>query len=322
MAFEKSTRSGDYLIREKIREINEELKSYDDKLKICDFDLKADFPIYEEILPFFEERYLDSFILNERIALLKQEITNQNNTDIKHNTDYPEENYKRNINNPYREELKKDLKVFEAALIKIIIPYLNEFLSDINDLFFINSLNKSIDELSIKKNFEEPEIILNNKIISFININYKIKKTGYSLEEITALTNVLLNETGIKSRLLRLKNIDEQKLDNIIIHCGNEYLSRRIISDSALRKTNKDQINIQKDTQQIIQNNFNNVMHNLRLLTENKITLIKTGNTIDGKLSINRDNRYLYSSPESGKTLLKDIADYLSDSLIFLIEWL
>ena len=57
--------------------------------------------------------------------------------------------------------------------------------------------------------------------------------------------------------------------------------------------------------------NFNNVMHNLRLLTENKITLIKTGNTIDGKLSINRDNRYLYSSPESGKILLKDIADYL-----------
>ena len=94
--------------------------------------------------------------MNERIALLKQEITNQNNTDIKHNTDHPEENYKRNINNPYREELKKDLKVFEAALIKIIIPYLNEFLSDINDLFFINSLNKSIDELSIKKNFEEP----------------------------------------------------------------------------------------------------------------------------------------------------------------------
>jgi hypothetical protein len=321
LTYEKGTRSGDYLIREKIQSINDELKLYDDKLKICNFDIKADLSIIDEVLPFFEERYLDNFILNERITLLKQELINQNYADTQHNIDHPEENYKRNVNNPYRDELKKDIKVFETALINII-SYLNELLNDINDLLFVNKLNKTIDEWSIKKIFEDSDKFLIKNINYFININLKIKKTVPTLEEIIALTDILLNETGIKSRLLRLTNIDERKLENILIHCGKESLSHKIITSSAIKSTIQEKNVSQKNTQQIIKNNFDSVLNNLRLLTEYKTISSKTGNTVTDNLSNSRGNKYLYNSPESGKLLLKDIADYLRDSLIFVNEWL
>jgi hypothetical protein len=322
LSYERGTRPGDYLIREKIQAINGELKSYDDKLKICDFGVQPNLAIFEEIIHYFVARYLDNFILKEKIAILRLELINQYNADIQHNLNHKEEKYKRNINNPYREELKKDLEIFEKTLVTEIIPHLHEFLNDINDLLFIHKLNINIDEWTIKNIFDDKYNIFKNSILYFFINNGKINKVVFTLGDVTVLMNLMLDGTGIKSKLLQLKNIDEQKINNTIIDCAKEFAVNSNSADTSTENTNKDRILTQKNPQQIIRNEYKNVLCNLQLLTEYKITFSESGNTIAENLSGNRGNRYIYSSPNSGKLLLKDIADYLKDSLIFINEWL
>jgi hypothetical protein len=322
LSYEKGTRSGDYLIREKIVAINEELKSYDDKLKVCDFSTKFFLPIVEEMLPFFEKRYLDDFILGESIGTLKHELINQHNADIQHNIDHQKENYKRNINNPYRDELTKDLIAFEAKLSNTITPHLKEFLDDINYLLFIQNLNQNIDQWSISNVFNNIEIIFKKLINYFFIIYGKIMKVILSVDEIAAITDIILNESGLKSKLLRLKNIDETRLKNLIINCAKEYLSNISTSDRFLKNKNKDKIAAKENSQKIIQNEFEIVLEKLRLLTEYKRTLNISNYTFIENLSDNRRDRYLYYAPDSGDIKLKDVADYLKDSLIFISEWL
>jgi hypothetical protein len=322
LSYEKGTRSGDYLIREKISAINEELKSYDDKLRLCDFNSKSYLPISEEILPFFEQRYLEKFFLHEMIGQLKQELINQNNTDFQHNIEHQGASYKRNVNNPYRDELKKDLISFESKLSTSIVPFLNEFLNDLNHMLFMQRFNKNIDEWSISHITGDIDIVFKNHINYFFTINTKITKAVPSVDEMAALTDILLNGSGLKARLLHLKNFNETKLKSVVFDSAKEFSSKIAARETSFRNRAMERIANKENSGQTIQDEFEEVLNKLRLLTEYKKTINISDYAGMENLSGSRSNRYLYYSPDTGEIKLKDVADYLKDSLIFINEWL
>ncbi len=322
LTYHKGTRAGDYLIREIIAGINEELRSYDNKLKICDFGTKAYTRLFEEILQFFEQRYLGTYFLSGMIVQLKQELINQNNADIQHNIDHQNENYKRNVNNPYREELKKDLIIFDTKLSNTITPLLNDFLYDVNCLLLIQRLNENIDEWSISHISGDAENIFKIHLNYFFNIHCKVVKKVLSVEEITTLAETLINESGVKTRLLRLKNNNETKFKNIIFNIAKEYLAGTGIEKNSFKNKVNEFISEQDKARQSIQDEFEFITGKLRILTDYKKTLNISGYTFAENLSGNRANRYPYYIADSGEIKLKEVADYLKDSLIFINEWL
>ena len=156
LSYEKGTRKGDYLIREKIKQINDELELFDGRIKAFEADI-INISLFREILFFFEENYLDNFILLEKIESLKDELINQEKNDQEHNLRHSDENYERSRKNTFRAELDKDISNFKNAIANRLVPNLTEFLFEINDLIFIEELNEKIKKWSIEKSFNEKD---------------------------------------------------------------------------------------------------------------------------------------------------------------------
>ena len=104
LSYDKGTRKGDYLIREKINEINYELDIYDNKIRTYDIKSRDKLLIYRDIILFFEERFLDQNILDLKINTLKEELKSQENADAEHNARHKNESYERSTYNIYRND--------------------------------------------------------------------------------------------------------------------------------------------------------------------------------------------------------------------------
>lgn len=312
LSYERGSRSGDYLIREKVREINNQLEIYDEKVKTCETGEKGNFLLYKEIILFFEKDYLDAIAINEKIVLLKQELLLQQEADIEYNKQCQDSKLKRDINNPLRLELERDLKKFENSFQKSVLPPLNEFLLDISDLLFAEEVHDLIRKWSIENIFNDKDDSYYDFLSSinfFIRIRIKIKKESFQVDDIVALINIKLNEFEIKTKLVNIKNFSEQKLNTIILDCAREYCS----SNTEINKSQPQVIPVKSQ--------FDEAFETLRNLTEYNKN-IQSNEKIPENLSGDRTRRYLYSSPGTGKLLLKDIADYKEDSLIFINDWL
>ena len=312
LSYERGSRSGDYIIREKVREINNQLEIYDEKVKTCEIGEKGNFLLYKEIILFFEKDYLDVIMINDKIVLLKQELLLQQEADIEYNKKCQDNKLKRDINNPLRFELERDLKQFENSFLRTVLPPLNEFLLDIGDLLFAEEVHDLIRKWSVENVFNDKDDSYYDFLSSinfFIRIRIKIKKDSFQIDDIVALVKIKLNELEIKSKLLNLKNFSEQKLNTILLDCAREYCS----SNSEINKRQPQVIPVKSQ--------FDDAFETLRKLTEYNKN-IQLNEKIPEDLSGDRARRYLYYSPGAGKLLLKDIADYKENSLIFINDWL
>ncbi|MBN2403862.1 MAG: hypothetical protein JXN64_15915 [Spirochaetes bacterium] len=318
LSYGKGTRSGDYLLREIVSEINGELELLDNQIRNFDIELNTDLTANKEILPFFENRYFERFILDDKIGLLKQELVNQQEVDTQHNIKHKEKNYKRNVNNPFREELKKDLNRFESSIQKKLLPVLSAFLTDLAEILFYSRANEVITGWTAKQYYNETDKTLTEAVSGYLILLNKINNNVFSEREAQIFTDTLLSKTGIKERLLHLRNINEQKLDNIISAGAAFYCSCR--PEKHVRHLPQENINKQNnagafpagDKSRTI---LKNTLKSLKYLVE------FSGNKKVDYVSVDRSNKYLFYSPETGKILLKDIAEYLKDSLVFIIDW-
>ncbi|MFH0974478.1 MAG: hypothetical protein V1874_01705 [Spirochaetota bacterium] len=323
LSYEKGTRSGDYIIRRIIQEINEELKLFDSHVKTCEIDIKSNSSSLKETLLFFENRYLYTFLLQEKINSLKQELINQQNEKNNQNDiENKEKNYARNINSPFRKDFKKDLINFENALLNNLVPNLSGFLTDLNDFLFYTAANEIVDELAEENIFEDTDNKLKQTIVFYIGILSKLERKQFSREEAQSFAYSILLKTEIKARLLKFGNINEDELEKIVKSSVEYYfrnLSTPVPSEQQQLKTQK--IRDESISDEEGENSMDIALKNLKYLADYKDEILEFGNRFAENIPVNRPKRYLYYSSDPKKILLKEIADYLKDSLIFINEW-
>ncbi len=323
LSYERGTRSGDYLIRKKIQAINDELDLYDSKINLCEFG-KGNYSVLMETLLFFEKRYLDDPSLTEYLEELKGAINDEKNADKKHNENHKDDKYKRSTINKYRDELGKDLKKFEYGLSSKIFPVLNEFLFDVNTLLFYSAIYENTKKWPSSDNIAdsnyEKYADFKTDINFFLKLCCKIQKNISCDEAITAIGKVLY-ETDIKSRLFNYFKIDENKYYNMINDIVRQFMGRQ----SGQEKRQADAIVADHTDTRMVEKETNDdlsaIIKNLQYLTRD--TNYKTvAASQPGDSEVNISNRYLFYSVKSEKIFLKNITDYLKDSLLFINEWL
>ena len=321
LSYEKGTRSEDYVLRKIVLEINGELDSCDNQIRILEINDNTSLTAYKEFITFFESIYLDRHIIKENITQLKLELANQQNTELQYNIEHKQQPYKRNPINPYREELRKDLNKLEGLILTVLSPDLSDFLIYINELFFNCRVNEIIRDWAVKYQNNEAENNLNHAINGFLEIFTKIKTQVFTEKDALTLVNSCLTQSGLKYRILHLKNMNENKLDTIILESVVNYSSRHSEKEKNLQQVEQEKAYQQQNIPGKLHfdksnNLLENTLLNLKYLVE-----FRNKTNIDTD-SVGRTSKYLYNCPDSGKILLKDVADYLKDSLIFIIDWL
>ncbi len=325
LSYDKGTRKGDYQIREKIKEVNDELEIYDGKIRTCDTSSMGGAFLYEDILLFFERNYIDNFVLWEKIELVKQEIKEQKEVDIEHNKKFAGTAYERSMNNIFRNELEKDIKTFEGSLNNRIIPVLLDFLLEINELLFIATVTANIQKWSHNDKFDDSDVnysAFKKSITFFIRIYSKVKNIYLKKDEVISLVMSIFDNIAIKQVLLTKKNVDDARLEKIILESSRGYFLKSAVSETDYYQKTQDQSEEKYSEDDIARKTLKTVLGNLRYLNTSDDIPFEINSTLPENLINQRSIRYLYHSPDTRVYSLKDIADYLRDSLIFINEWL
>ncbi|MBN2041905.1 MAG: hypothetical protein JW864_17855 [Spirochaetes bacterium] len=320
ISYEKGTRKGDYLLREIIKTINDELELYDIKINACSLELKGSFLIIREALLFFEERYLNTFTLIDKIALLKEEFVNQQKADIEHNKTITDEKQKRYINNSYRAELEKDIRVFENAVKNKLVPHLTAFLLEINELYFIRSTLNLKKPPAAYMNQDSDKIINEYKenINLFVRIYLKLKKQYPVLENILEAVLTVLEKNSLKNNLLKFFSVDESGLSRMIQQNTGDLIFSAGFSNNGIQASSSSPEMTQKAR---LKSDIDKILNDLKYLRHFDMDVKGNANEYNNNVSENL-KKYFYHSPDKSDISLKDVADYLMDSLVFLNEWL
>src|SRR5271157_1680165 len=178
ITYEKGSLKNDYLIRDKIQSIKDELIRFQTTIELFDNGKGGDLKAYEDILMFFVNNFINKFSVSERLKLLNDLIAQDKTKDELLSYKYAGRNIIRR-KNLYIVDLQEKLRGIEMHLKYGLKPVLQKFLNDVNHILFFEKIKLCVDITAEKGNFFENGSIvryLKNCIITFIWFNHKINK--------------------------------------------------------------------------------------------------------------------------------------------------
>jgi hypothetical protein len=225
LSYEKGTRDGDSEIRQKVKDLAAEAEQYYRMIRVFVSGKGGDTGAFLDILFFFNERYLENNTLVIGLDLLKKEMALQKKLDQDHDAKNAKDSYARktNIN---AEDLEKNLKEWEKIYLYNAEPLLRGFLVDVNDIVLYYRINDKIDRLITSDdvfarsgaNYQE----FKSCIAFFVELHIKLTKTAFTESEIKDLINRMFQLMGFRNTILKSRNINPEKYDEILSEIINE----------------------------------------------------------------------------------------------------
>ena len=320
--YNQGNRDGDYILKEKVEYINIEVEQYYSTIELFENARVADSKqFYQEILSFFKTHYLEEFLLQDKLHNLSSELSKQDLQDIEFNRKNQDSSYHRNPKNIIREELKKELEIFEKAFNQDVIPKLLSFLSLVNILYFYEVLK----ELITRSILDDKRLFLNelpSYLKSYIDNEIKISKINYSAEDISQHITKKIKEFKFIDLLEKNNLTNTHELSLLIHDFANKNFKQKKRSAS---ETNT--IAQQQNEKELIYNEIFSLLECLCIKgfgTKSKkiheLTLMKPYRKFVD-LKNNKKMRFLFHVPSKSHKSLLDISEKLVDFLIFYNEF-
>lgn len=326
LSYEKGSRKGDYVIRDRVKDVNEELNRYYDTIKLFDNGKNGDIKAFQVLLEFYNKNFIESSNIDIKLQLLKDEVSRQEKADQENNLKHSESGHQRK-KNLYIAELLKEVKAFDYRLKVGVTEQLQNFLNDVNHLLFCRQIMLLVEDAQ-KSGKSSSNLIKTNDvpdvIKTFLIYHQKINNTEFSKIRMKEFIESALELMGLNELLSRrigankfiMNEIIERAVNDAAVSLpaksGYEVHGERPEPGDSGRGDNILQIMIQvkKLVDKLCAVNVNEPLPHLR------------GHGAVKGLGEKKGGRYLFHEPGSFKISLKTLADYLNDSLIFVYSWI
>jgi hypothetical protein len=333
LAYDYGSQENDYLIREHIKSIQDDLSRYKGTIGFFDYGKLGDLKAYEELLIFFVKNLIDKFDISDKLNTLNDIIANIEAKKEVNVLRFSGRDIivRRNI---YIVDLHEKLRYFQTQFYNNFIPSLRKFLNDVNHILFFEKVLTCVNNLRLGRHFLRNEFnieYLKNCITGFIWFNHKINArdcSDISLKEF--IRDTIYNSEYESTQMSNVKK-DKQPLDRIInkifLEIGDQLQQMEEIRCAEERT---DQSKSPK-----LNNEKTHVSERLRLITRLKAILNEL-NKMDTceELSFSAEDptiqvkegregeRYLFHVPGSFNLSLKTISNHMTNVLVFMYSWM
>ncbi|MBN2078325.1 MAG: hypothetical protein JW838_05125 [Spirochaetes bacterium] len=323
LAYEKGTRKGDSALREDLARLMKEVEAHYRAVRMFASGKAGDREAFRDILVFFHGRYFEKDEMKAALGDLKRELADQERRDSEHNARHAGEGYTRKANQ-YAKRLEKELAEWEKAMTLRAEPLLKRFLHDVNDVVLYNLIDGTLPFLMTNDDvfsLSGPRFVeFKNGISFYVKTHLGIMRARMSEREIVALVHRVLQQMGFRNKILRARNLNEDRLNALITEiCAEgklvEYASRFSASPGtateAIRRLEK------KGTE----------AHDVKRLSSllEGLCFLENGGTapteIEG-LAKKENERYPFHFPGTFDASLKFVAEYMRNNMIFVLDWL
>ncbi len=328
LSYEKGTRIGDSAIRSKLADIAGEIERYYRMIRAFASGKGGEIYAYQEILGFFNERYLEKFHLTAMVEALRKEMANQDRIDQEQNANHAASGHARKAN-AYARKLDEELKAWERSLLYSAEPLLRAFLGDVNDIYLYHRLNARFGELISRDNVfatsGEAFHYFKASIGYFLEMYIKINRKPLSDKDIGDLITQMLQQMGLRNAMIHSRNITPEKFNEITGTIVGEWnlreLTRRYTATTqgaldAIRSLEKEK------AKQVDAKELKEILEDLCYLGDPQESLVPQGGVTVTGLAKAEKERYLFHSPGTFNVSLKFVSEYARNSLILVIDFL
>lgn len=327
LSFEKGTRHGDQVIRERVKALVAETGQYYGMIRAFSSGKAGDAFAFEDILAFFNRQYLERFILRERLEELRREFGNLDRDDRAYEEKHPGEG-KRRINS-YRQDLERELKEWEKLLLYQVEPLLRGFLNEVNDIFLYSQIDERLGRLVTSDDVftRSGPVYLEFKrsLAAYAGMNIKLSRLPLTDNEIVEIINRVLQQTGFRSAILNSRNINPGIYGDIMMEVVTEGGLRHLVkqySDVSRSGLNAIQSASKKTGDAGVGKDLGKSLEDLIYLEDVTNPQRPGGLPAASGLSKNEAGRYLFHTSGTFDISLKFVSEYMRDSTIFLLDWL
>lgn len=328
LSYEKGTRAGDAAIRKKLEDIAAEIERYYRMVRAFASGKVGDTYAYQEILGFFNERYLEKFHLTAMLDGLRKEIADQERLNLEQNPNYASLGHSRKTN-IYARKLEEELKAWERTLLYSAEPVLRMFLSDVNDIYFYHRINARIGELISRDNVfattGEAFHHFKASIGYFLEMYIKINRKPMSDKEIGELITQMMQQMGLRNAMMHSRNITPARFDEIAGNIIGEWNLRDLAGRyTAATRGALDAIrSLEKEKAGAVDpKELKEILEDLCYMGDPQERPVpKVGAAATG-LARSEQERYLFHSPGTFNMSLKFVSEYVRNSLVLVVDFL
>ncbi len=323
LTYEKGTRKGDIALRDLLARLMKEVEGQYRAVRMFTSGKAGDRGAYRDILGFFHERYIDADEMGAALGALKAELADQERQDREHNVRHEGAGYTRKTNH-YAKRLEKDLAEWEKGMTLHAEPLLKRFLHDVNDIVLYNLVDGIMPALMSNDDvfsLSGPRFMeFRDGIIYYVKTHLGVTRIRMNETEIVALVHRVLQQMGFRNKILRARNVNEERLNALfseICAGGNvvEYASRftasPAVATEAIRRLEG------KSTEGHDAKRLSTLLEGLCFL--------ENGGSAPAKaegLAKKENERYPFHFPGTFDPSLKFVAEYMRNNMIFVLDWL
>jgi hypothetical protein len=335
LTYEKGSQKIDYLIRDQIQGIQDDLNRYQGAIELFDYGKGGDLKAYEDLLIFFVKNFIDKFEVSDKLKLLDDTIAKNEEKNEIHGLRYAGR-YIIRKKNLYFAEFHGKLRNFKIQLYNSFIPSLRKFLNDVNHILFFEKITASVNNLRSKRNFSRNSLnieYLTVCIRSFIWFNHKINTnecSDISIKEFILNTfNDFEPEETPKSKAEKDKNVLTGIVNKILLGLNGQLQQMEEILCAEDRDLQ--QVNPGNQTEKSILSKRLELIQRLKKLLNDLCTI----NACEKSFSQAEDRvihasdiikqegeQYLFHVPGAFDFSLKTMGNYMTNTLVFMYSWI
>jgi hypothetical protein len=328
LAYEKGTRQSDEAIRGRLKELAGEVEQHYRTIRAFGSGKVGDASAFQDILEYFNSRYLERFVLREKYEEVRQEIVAQDNLDRSYHESHTDADHVRKVN-IYRQDLERELGEWEKLLLQQVDPLLRGFLTEVNEIVLFNRLAQLIDRLLTNDDVfaRSGQVYQEFKdvIAYYAELHIKLTRVPLTDAQIIEDINRILQLMGFRNSIMRARNINAEIYNEIMME---------IVAGSSLRQLVLQYADTSRGAIDAIRSKESKpgdapsardlvpALEELIYLEESRDVRKPAGMTAASGLSTKEADRYLFHSPGTFDISLKFVSEYLRDSLIFILDWL
>jgi hypothetical protein len=326
LKYDRGTREGDFALRALLKELTSEVENHYMAVRGLGGGKSRTTEGLNDYLSINKDRYLDNFQLIEHLNRVKKEIIDQSRRDREFNKNHSDLKYERK-KNLFVMDFERDLGDWEKDLFQKAVPFLNAFLSDVNELALCRAMDDLIDLLvsddgvfavsgPVYQDFKAG-------IARFVEMYVKIRKQSLSEKEIRDLAIQTLEEMGFHDIITSSRNVNRLRFNMILDEIMKEYalvgLSGKFVNSAsqALKAAEEKEQSLVSGVKEMTE-----TMENLCFLENFPESGPGEREGLPAGLAQNEKERYLFYTPGSFDVSLRYIAEYARDALIYVTDWL
>jgi hypothetical protein len=328
LSYEKGTRLSDQAIRERVKTLVGEVKQQYSKIKAFSSGKGGDAFALQDMLAFFNNQYLERFVLRELLDELRQEFKNLDTIDRAFEEKNPDIGYKRKLN-IYRQNLERELGEWEKLLLHQVDPQLRGFLTEVNEIVLYNRIADRIDRLitsddvfsrsgPVYQEFKE-------SLASYAELHIKLARIPLTDADIIEFLNRILQQMGFRNTIMRARNVNTEIYGEIMIEIVSGSAMQQLVqqfSDTSRGALDAIRSREKSNEKPSSGKDLVKVLENLIYLEDATQMEMPSGICVASGLAARETDRYLFHAPGSFDISLKFVSEYMRDSMIFILDWL